>query len=503
MGRSGGTVIALALVLLTAQFIFRGGESPPHCWFRVQGGRRRLGVLHGYGRRVHAYSLPAFADARAGPGRPCRLPVVADARAGPGRPCRIARFSASSARHGGLGAKRPDADAVHSPIEPEASWPSTPLMTWVEGSRDQEGNAEGGGADYPCRITKKEYLGACPNGFFERANLRPTESDLEALLAALGTEGSNLGLYNYFLFLGEDREHWDPRFNARLAYEGFFTITTSRWGPRQPLPELQPYYSVLLWKNFERSKSVRKAIRRLRRSGSMYRLRNSADPVQSWSRLNKYHLAKDGANWLTFEYFEMLQAASKDPTINFKLQCIELCEIDEHPAHQEGQAAATPAPKAQLFDATSIVPALRRRAAGRVVGDPQQQQQPQQVERQLYPLAGEIGFSIGNVYTSLSGWTGRRTADSFGTAQLVLLGRWLQKKGCKFWSLGHPEMDYKRVLGHRVYPRRDFLALLKQHRGEFATPQGGPSAGSCCAMMEGECIAASALIAPAGSANCF
>ena len=28
-------------------------------------------------------------------------------------------------------------------------------------------------------------------------------------------------------------------------------------------------------------------------------------------------------------------------------------------------------------------------------------------------------------------------------------------------------MDYKRQLGHRIYTRREFLALLKKHRGSF------------------------------------
>ena len=71
-------------------------------------------------------------------------------------------------------------------------------------------------------------------------------------------------------------------------------------------------------------------------------------------------------------------------------------------------------------------------------------------------------------------WTAERAADetlALGTTQLVLLGRWLQSRGYAFWSLGHcysPQMEYKRQLGHRVYPREDFLALLRQHRGEWA-----------------------------------
>merc|ERR1711957_1004522 len=131
-----------------------------------------------------------------------------------------------------------------------------------------------------------------------------------------------------------------------------------------------------------------------------------------------------GDNWLTEEYFRMLRTASDDPTVNFKLQCVELYAKAELASNEE--------------------------------------------ERQ--PLAGEIGFSIGNVYTSLSGWTQERTSEGLGTAQLALMGRWLQRKGCAFWSLGHcysPEMDYKRQLGHRVYPREDFLILLAKHRGQF------------------------------------
>ena len=48
--------------------------------------------------------------------------------------------------------------------------------------------------------------------------------------------------------------------------------------------------------------------------------------------------------------------------------------------------------------------------------------------RRRTPLAGEIGFSVGRVYTSLSGWTGERTAEAHGTSQLVLLALWLGKQ---------------------------------------------------------------------------
>jgi len=124
---------------------------------------------------------------------------------------------------------------------------------------------------------------------------------------------------------------------------------------------------------------------------------------------------------LTRRYFDMMQKADADLNINFHMHCVELYDDVQDPQHAS-------------------------------------------------PLSGEIGFSIGKIYTSLSGWTEERTAEGTGTTQLVLLGRWLQQKGYSFWSLGHcysPAMDYKRQLGHRIFPRTNFLALLKQHRGEF------------------------------------
>ena len=107
-----------------------------------------------------------------------------------------------------------------------------------------------------------------------------------------------------------------------------------------------------------------------------------------------------------------------------------------------------------------------------------------------------IGFSIGRVYTSLSGWTEARTRDAHGTAQLALLGRWLQRKGYAFWSLGHcysPEMEYKRNLGHRIFPRRDFRAFLALHRGDaFRVPAAAAGGGGTAAGSGGGAAAAAA-----------
>jgi hypothetical protein len=289
---------------------------------------------------------------------------------------------------------------------------------------------------FPCSITQDEYFSAAPKGLFRHPQIKATESGCNLLL-----QQDFIAPFNYFMFTGSHEEVWEPSFNAFLAWNGFFTITHgSRGRPdgeEVPLPELQPYYGVLLWYNFEHSKYVKKELARLnkmvkiasnnaneqKQQHKQYRLMNCHNPQRTWNLLNRYHKVKHGSNWLTKKYFQMMQHADENPTINFTMHCVELYDDD----HDD-------------------------------------------------PLSGEIGFSIGKVYTSLSGWTEDRTPEGTGTIQLVLLGRWLQQCKYSFWSLGHcysPEMDYKRQLGHRIFPRTDFLNLLKQHRGDFHSDYSG------------------------------
>ena len=73
-------------------------------------------------------------------------------------------------------------------------------------------------------------------------------------------------------------------------------------------------------------------------------------------------------------------------------------------------------------------------------------------------VAGEIGYVLGQTYTSLSGFSNREKSHrNYGTVQLVLLAEYLEKNGFDFWNLGHPFMDYKLALGAKIYERKDFL----------------------------------------------
>eukprot|EP00435_Cladocopium_sp_Y103_P019309 s3385_g4.t1 len=143
-----------------------------------------------------------------------------------------------------------------------------------------------------------------------------------------------LSSFNYFLFDGTDKQIWDPIFLARLAYEGFFTITTGgrscpdlNWSrERIPLPELQPYYGVLDWKNFNQAKPVKKALKRVQSEGCpgcKYYLYCNRNLKLTYQGLNQYHKDQNGENWMTWKYLEAFKAASDNPKINFRLHSIE------------------------------------------------------------------------------------------------------------------------------------------------------------------------------------
>jgi len=79
------------------------------------------------------------------------------------------------------------------------------------------------------------------------------------------------------------------------------------------------------------------------------------------------------------------------------------------------------------------------------------------VEHHGEVIAGEIGYMIGKTYTSLSGFRRKnKVYNNYGTAQLVLLGRYLKENGFTLWNLGHV-IPYKKALGAEVYERERFL----------------------------------------------
>ena len=74
--------------------------------------------------------------------------------------------------------------------------------------------------------------------------------------------------------------------------------------------------------------------------------------------------------------------------------------------------------------------------------------------------AGEIGVVAGHVYTSYSGY---REENNAGTAQMILMARWLEKTGFHFIDMGMP-LDYKTDLGAKDISPRHFVDLFRAGR---------------------------------------
>lgn len=75
-------------------------------------------------------------------------------------------------------------------------------------------------------------------------------------------------------------------------------------------------------------------------------------------------------------------------------------------------------------------------------------------------VAGELGYSVGKVYTSLTGFSRQ---DSAGSVQLAALGRLLTKQGFQLWDLGM-DIDYKASLGSELMERDTFCRVFREAR---------------------------------------
>eukprot|EP00934_Nitzschia_sp_Nitz4_P005992 Nitzschia sp. Nitz4//scaffold62_size106224//51147//52121//NITZ4_004358-RA/size106224-processed-gene-0.54-mRNA-1//-1//CDS//3329555862//5982//frame0 len=75
-------------------------------------------------------------------------------------------------------------------------------------------------------------------------------------------------------------------------------------------------------------------------------------------------------------------------------------------------------------------------------------------------VGGELGYSVGSVYTSLTGFSSQ---DSAGSVQLAALGRLLVACGFSMWDLGM-EMEYKKSLGSQLMPRPQFVDHIHRVR---------------------------------------
>ncbi|MBF9015883.1 MULTISPECIES: GNAT family N-acetyltransferase [unclassified Oceanispirochaeta] len=202
-------------------------------------------------------------------------------------------------------------------------------------------------------------------------------------------------------------DDWSPSFYSRLAYEGMISITYPLEDGRSVLlPEMQRSYAVLDWKNLHMSRQVKKLLPQV--ESGVFKLSINSDFEQVLGKIMSYH----NPCWLTDKYADILR------TLN-KRECPLACK----------------AISVELYDFDGSL------------------------------LAGELGYRIGSIYTSLSGFSERdKGPRGSGTLQLFLLARLLEEKGFAFWNLGHPNMEYKTRIGAENLRRPEFLERWKQYR---------------------------------------
>ncbi len=207
---------------------------------------------------------------------------------------------------------------------------------------------------------------------------------------------------------------WDADFYVGLARAGFMSIAMRHAEHGDLLlPEIQSAYAVLDWPRIRVSRHVR----RLRESGRLeeegIELHVSRDCHAVIERIEAQHAP---TCWLIEPYAAIVhELAEAGPAAGLEMHGVELW------SRRDGEL-----------------------------------------------VAGELGYTIGRTYTSLTGFCSPDVErfDHFGSLQLVLLAERLRDADYAFWNLGHPYMEYKLELGARVLERADFLQRWIAHRDE-------------------------------------
>lgn len=199
-------------------------------------------------------------------------------------------------------------------------------------------------------------------------------------------------------------DDWSPEFYIVLAKAGFIPICFSHPEIGQLLiPQMQASYAVLDWENRHCGRSMKRWQRSPAFADQNYRLSLDHDLEDIVAGIQKTH---GDESWLEGRYVELLrELTDTDPGVDFRLTATGLLARD-------GEL-----------------------------------------------IAGEVGYEVGMVYTSLTGFFHRenRLDNHAGKLQLHLLAEELESRGFAFWNLGQPEMAYKIQFGAKVVPREEFL----------------------------------------------
>ena len=211
---------------------------------------------------------------------------------------------------------------------------------------------------------------------------------------------------------------FDPRLVAQLMVEGFLPIAGSS---RFLLPKLHLERCVLKLRphsNLHISKSTRKKSKRFELS-----LNTAFDEVVRGC--HKQH----GINWLFPPIVSAFLTMQQTTMQNGEFEA----QLVENGSFQPSDTIPLRFYSVEIWNA----------ATGELAG-------------------GELGYSVGGIYTSLTGFT---REDAAGSVQLAALGKLLLQCGFLYWDLGM-EMDYKIQLGAELIGRSDYVREVHRTRVE-------------------------------------
>ncbi|MGA1933586.1 hypothetical protein ACH5BF_12860 [Arcobacter sp. YIC-464] len=191
-------------------------------------------------------------------------------------------------------------------------------------------------------------------------------------------------------------DDFSPQFYIDLCKLGFISTSIIDNNEQYLLPEIQFTYALLKFEDLHTSKKVRKLIKK---SNYLFEIDNNLEDILI--KLDEYHKP----NWLTGKYIELMINLNKLKSDNYKIKTFSIKDKESKNI-----------------------------------------------------IAAEVGYKIGNTYTSLTGFSSKeKKYQNYGTLQLVLTGEYLKNNNYKIWNLGHSEMEYKIALGAKVYKRMEFL----------------------------------------------
>lgn len=203
---------------------------------------------------------------------------------------------------------------------------------------------------------------------------------------------------NALVYCDASREYyWSDDFSAKYymaqAKAGFISTARLHEGKELLLPKMAFSYALLDFKNLHISKKVKRLLIK-----NNLKLEISQELDEVFEGIDSHH----DNNWLSERYLDMLKR-TKGKDKNFKVVSILIREDKK-------------------------------------------------------VISGEIGYIIGKTYTSLSGFSSKeKRYQNYGTAQLVMLAKYLEENDFSFWNLGQSDMEYKIVLGAKIFERQAFL----------------------------------------------